>query len=125
MYVPPFCLSRLPTLLITECVLVYMTPEQSANLIKWAANSFGTAMFINYEQVKGTTGNLCSAQEPRDGSPSVHPGRAATLVSFSLWPDVSHLLVDASSLAAPDFLTSCKLLARVFGTAILALIKVF
>ncbi|XP_036983319.2 leucine carboxyl methyltransferase 1 isoform X2 [Artibeus jamaicensis] len=43
--------TQLPTLLITECVLVYMTPEQSANLIKWAANSFGTAMFINYEQV--------------------------------------------------------------------------
>ncbi|XP_037363297.1 leucine carboxyl methyltransferase 1 [Talpa occidentalis] len=43
--------TQLPTLLITECVLVYMTPEQSANLIKWAANSFETAMFINYEQV--------------------------------------------------------------------------
>ncbi|XP_042827438.1 leucine carboxyl methyltransferase 1 isoform X2 [Panthera pardus] len=42
---------QLPTLLITECVLVYMTPEQSANLLKWAANSFETAMFINYEQV--------------------------------------------------------------------------
>ncbi|XP_039090378.1 leucine carboxyl methyltransferase 1 isoform X2 [Hyaena hyaena] len=42
---------QLPTLLITECVLVYMTPEQSANLIKWAAHSFETAMFINYEQV--------------------------------------------------------------------------
>lgn len=41
----------LPTLLVTECVLVYMTPEQSANLLKWAASSFGTAMFINYEQV--------------------------------------------------------------------------
>ncbi|PNJ33149.1 LCMT1 isoform 11, partial [Pongo abelii] len=41
----------LPTLLIAECVLVYMTPEQSANLLKWAANSFETAMFINYEQV--------------------------------------------------------------------------
>ncbi|KAM6166782.1 leucine carboxyl methyltransferase 1 [Erethizon dorsatum] len=43
--------AQLPTLLITECVLIYMTPEQSANLIKWAANSFETAMFINYEQV--------------------------------------------------------------------------
>ncbi|XP_036136393.1 leucine carboxyl methyltransferase 1 isoform X2 [Molossus molossus] len=43
--------TQLPTLLITECVLVYMTPEQSANLIKWAASVFGTAMFINYEQV--------------------------------------------------------------------------
>lgn len=28
-----------------------MTPEQSANLLKWAANTFETAMFINYEQV--------------------------------------------------------------------------
>uniref|UniRef100_A0A8C8TPJ3 Leucine carboxyl methyltransferase 1 n=1 Tax=Peromyscus maniculatus bairdii TaxID=230844 RepID=A0A8C8TPJ3_PERMB len=44
-------LGKLPTLLITECVLVYMTPEQSASLLKWAANSFKTAMFINYEQV--------------------------------------------------------------------------
>ncbi|XP_004604327.1 leucine carboxyl methyltransferase 1 [Sorex araneus] len=43
--------AQLPTLLVTECVLVYMTPEQSANLIKWAANLFETAMFINYEQV--------------------------------------------------------------------------
>uniref|UniRef100_A0A2K6FC75 Leucine carboxyl methyltransferase 1 n=1 Tax=Propithecus coquereli TaxID=379532 RepID=A0A2K6FC75_PROCO len=43
--------TQLPTLLITECVLVYMTPEQSANLLKWAANSFETAMLINYEQV--------------------------------------------------------------------------
>nr|KAF6440912.1 leucine carboxyl methyltransferase 1 [Rousettus aegyptiacus] len=40
----------LPTLLVTECVLVYMTPEQSASLIKWAASSFVTAMFVNYEQ---------------------------------------------------------------------------
>uniref|UniRef100_A0A8C2MFP3 Leucine carboxyl methyltransferase 1 n=1 Tax=Cricetulus griseus TaxID=10029 RepID=A0A8C2MFP3_CRIGR len=43
--------TQLPTLLITECVLVYMTPEQSASLLKWAASSFETAMFINYEQV--------------------------------------------------------------------------
>uniref|UniRef100_A0A2K6FC85 Leucine carboxyl methyltransferase 1 n=1 Tax=Propithecus coquereli TaxID=379532 RepID=A0A2K6FC85_PROCO len=31
--------------------VIYMTPEQSANLLKWAANSFETAMLINYEQV--------------------------------------------------------------------------
>lgn len=43
--------TQLPTLLVAECVLVYMTPEQSASLLKWAANSFETAMFINYEQV--------------------------------------------------------------------------
>uniref|UniRef100_A0A8W4FGX5 Leucine carboxyl methyltransferase 1 n=1 Tax=Sus scrofa TaxID=9823 RepID=A0A8W4FGX5_PIG len=42
---------KLPTLLVAECVLVYMTPEQSANLLKWAANSFETAMLINYKQV--------------------------------------------------------------------------
>ncbi|XP_023571517.1 leucine carboxyl methyltransferase 1 isoform X2 [Octodon degus] len=43
--------TQLPTLLIAECVLIYMTPEQSASLLKWAASSFETAMFINYEQV--------------------------------------------------------------------------
>ncbi|XP_057604259.1 leucine carboxyl methyltransferase 1-like isoform X2 [Hippopotamus amphibius kiboko] len=42
--------TQLPTLLIAECVLVYMTPEQSTDLLKWAASSFETAMFINYEQ---------------------------------------------------------------------------
>ncbi|KAG7226460.1 hypothetical protein INR49_013872 [Caranx melampygus] len=42
---------ELPTLLLSECVLVYMTPSQSSNLINWAAETFHTAMFINYEQV--------------------------------------------------------------------------
>uniref|UniRef100_A0A669QEF3 Leucine carboxyl methyltransferase 1 n=1 Tax=Phasianus colchicus TaxID=9054 RepID=A0A669QEF3_PHACC len=42
---------HLPTLLVAECVLVYMTPQQSANLLKWAASTFPVAMFINYEQV--------------------------------------------------------------------------
>uniref|UniRef100_A0A8V0YZ72 Leucine carboxyl methyltransferase 1 n=1 Tax=Gallus gallus TaxID=9031 RepID=A0A8V0YZ72_CHICK len=41
---------HLPTVLVAECVLVYMTPQQSANLLKWAANTFPVAMFINYEQ---------------------------------------------------------------------------
>uniref|UniRef100_A0A8B9P977 Leucine carboxyl methyltransferase 1 n=2 Tax=Apteryx TaxID=8821 RepID=A0A8B9P977_APTOW len=45
---------QLPTLLIAECVLVYMTPQQSANLLKWAASTFPVAMFINYEQVNMT-----------------------------------------------------------------------
>ncbi|XP_009695135.1 PREDICTED: leucine carboxyl methyltransferase 1, partial [Cariama cristata] len=44
----------LPTLLVAECVLVYMTPQQSANLLKWAASTFPVAMFINYEQVNMT-----------------------------------------------------------------------
>ncbi|KAK5622967.1 Leucine carboxyl methyltransferase 1 [Crenichthys baileyi] len=42
---------ELPTLLLSECVLVYMTPSQSSNLVHWAAETFHTAMFINYEQV--------------------------------------------------------------------------
>lgn len=29
-----------------------MTPAQSSNLVRWAAETFHTAMFINYEQVK-------------------------------------------------------------------------
>lgn len=45
------CASSLPTLLLSECVLVYMTPSQSSNLVRWAAGTFHTAMFINYEQV--------------------------------------------------------------------------
>uniref|UniRef100_A0A8C9SEP3 Leucine carboxyl methyltransferase 1 n=1 Tax=Scleropages formosus TaxID=113540 RepID=A0A8C9SEP3_SCLFO len=41
---------ELPTLLLSECVLVYMTPEQSSRLVHWAAETFHTAMFVNYEQ---------------------------------------------------------------------------
>lgn len=43
--------SELPTLFLSECVLVYMTPEQSSKLVHWVADTFPTAMFINYEQV--------------------------------------------------------------------------
>ncbi|XP_057213704.1 leucine carboxyl methyltransferase 1 isoform X3 [Triplophysa rosa] len=41
----------LPTLFMSECVLVYMTAEQSSKLVRWIADTFPTAMFINYEQV--------------------------------------------------------------------------
>ncbi|XP_078611367.1 leucine carboxyl methyltransferase 1-like [Branchiostoma floridae x Branchiostoma japonicum] len=41
----------LPTLFVTECVLVYLTPDQSSKLVRWAADNFPTAMFVNYEQV--------------------------------------------------------------------------
>nr|ADO27946.1 leucine carboxyl methyltransferase 1 [Ictalurus furcatus] len=43
--------TELPTLFVSECVPVYMTPEQSSKLVHWAAHTFHTAMFINYEQV--------------------------------------------------------------------------
>lgn len=42
----------LPTLFLTECVLVYIEMEYTDKLIKWIADSFPTAFFINYEQVR-------------------------------------------------------------------------
>ncbi|XP_023665029.2 leucine carboxyl methyltransferase 1 isoform X1 [Paramormyrops kingsleyae] len=42
---------ELPALFLSECVLVYMNPEQSSKLVHWASDTFHTAMFINYEQV--------------------------------------------------------------------------
>lgn len=41
----------LPTVFITECVLIYMEPEHSAAIINWAGTNFKNAVFINYEQV--------------------------------------------------------------------------
>ena len=48
----------LPTVFITECVLVYMEPEHSAAIINWAGATFKTALFINYEQVKRSYSQL-------------------------------------------------------------------
>ncbi|KAJ7984714.1 hypothetical protein DPEC_G00357620 [Dallia pectoralis] len=42
---------ELPTIFLSECVLVYMTPDQSSKLVNWASDTFHTAMFVNYEQV--------------------------------------------------------------------------
>lgn len=41
----------LPTILITECVLIYLNPKEAELVIKWAATSFKNAVFLNYEQV--------------------------------------------------------------------------
>jgi O-methyltransferase involved in polyketide biosynthesis len=47
----------LPTLLIAECALVYMPPEDSASLISWAARTFdagtggGEALFALFEMI--------------------------------------------------------------------------
>jgi len=41
----------LPTLILVECVFVYMIPEKSAELIKFFAEKFPTIAFLNYEQV--------------------------------------------------------------------------
>ena len=45
----------LPTIFLTECVLVYMEPEKSREVIKWAGTNFGTALFLNYEPVRFLT----------------------------------------------------------------------
>ncbi|BFZ00778.1 hypothetical protein BsWGS_03816 [Bradybaena similaris] len=44
----------LPTVFLSECVLVYIDVEATNKLIKWIADSFPTALFINYEQVNMT-----------------------------------------------------------------------
>lgn len=40
-----------PTLFLCECVLVYMSTEQSEELLKTLGEMFSTALFVNYEQV--------------------------------------------------------------------------
>lgn len=42
---------ELPTIFLSECVLVYMESKHSVNLIKWVASKFQDAAFVNYEQV--------------------------------------------------------------------------
>ncbi|KAJ1372723.1 hypothetical protein KIN20_034957, partial [Parelaphostrongylus tenuis] len=43
--------TTLPTLFVAECVLVYMSVDQSAQLLKHISSCFDTVVFINYEQV--------------------------------------------------------------------------
>ena len=42
---------NLPTLFLSECVLIYMNEEDSNGLIKYLFNSFENCCFVNYEQV--------------------------------------------------------------------------
>ena len=41
-----------PTLFLSECVLVYLEPEESCAIIAWAARSFSNAAFATYEQIR-------------------------------------------------------------------------
>eukprot|EP00897_Mesotaenium_endlicherianum_P009451 jgi/Mesen1/8534/ME000484S07926 len=40
----------IPTLILAECVLIYMDPASSRQLVKWAAQKFPTSAFAIYEQ---------------------------------------------------------------------------
>ena len=42
----------LPTMFLTECVLIYMEPEKSREVIKWVGTNFITSLFLNYEPVR-------------------------------------------------------------------------
>ena len=43
---------NLPTLFLSECVLVYLAADQSRNLLQWITGTFSSCFFINYEQVR-------------------------------------------------------------------------
>jgi len=45
------CSRSAPTLILAECVLIYMDPPSSDRLVAWAAKAFSHAAFITYEQV--------------------------------------------------------------------------
>ena len=40
-----------PTLFVSECVLIYVPPENGDQLIKWCSDTFITSAFITYEQI--------------------------------------------------------------------------
>ena len=41
----------LPTLFISECVLVYLSKQHTANFLNWITSNFEQSVLINYEQV--------------------------------------------------------------------------
>ncbi|KAK9274148.1 hypothetical protein L1049_018962 [Liquidambar formosana] len=41
----------LPTFIIAECVLIYLDPDSSRDIVGWASKTFSTAIFFLYEQI--------------------------------------------------------------------------
>ncbi|KAJ3331960.1 hypothetical protein HDU76_001688 [Blyttiomyces sp. JEL0837] len=41
----------LPTMYISECVLVYLPPESSKSILTWCANATRSSFFLTYEQI--------------------------------------------------------------------------
>ena len=48
-----------PTYVLSECVLVYMEPSDSAAVVRWLGERFTTAALVVYEQVWGMCGWVC------------------------------------------------------------------
>lgn len=44
-----------PTLILSECVLTYLTPQHSDAVIQWAAETFTNSVFVDYEQTNPDT----------------------------------------------------------------------
>ena len=40
-----------PTLILAECVLVYIDQNKTSKLMTWLASKFSSCAFINYEQL--------------------------------------------------------------------------
>jgi len=40
-----------PTFILSECVLTYVNPSASAEVLRWAASYFAHCFFVTYEQV--------------------------------------------------------------------------
>lgn len=47
----PDAVISLPTFIIAECVMIYIDPESSRAIVRWASRTFSTAVFFLYEQV--------------------------------------------------------------------------
>ena len=43
---------NVPTLLLSECVLIYMEPTYSNRVIQWSATHIRASVFVTYEQIK-------------------------------------------------------------------------
>jgi tRNA wybutosine-synthesizing protein 4 len=43
---------RVPTLFLSECVMIYMEPQHSQAIISWIRESLKTAFFCWYEQIR-------------------------------------------------------------------------
>ncbi|PKU81929.1 leucine carboxyl methyltransferase 1 homolog [Dendrobium catenatum] len=41
----------LPTFIIAECVLIYLDPDSTCSIVRWASKTFSTAIFFAYEQI--------------------------------------------------------------------------